>query len=425
MVERLTLALMPSSSAAERRPTQRGFAALLAALTAVGPLSVDTYLPSMTEISRALHATPLAVQQTLTAYMSTFAVMTLWHGAISDALGRRRVILWTTGLYVVASAGCVFAPSITALLILRALQGMTAGAGMVVGRAIVRDMYHGAEAQRLMSQVTLVFTIAPAIAPILGGWLQVSFGWRSVFVFLLLFGLLAWFLCRQLLPETLPPERRQPLNARFLARSYGRVLTSPGFLAACLAMTLNFSAIFIYIVAGPVFVMTHLKLPETQFIWLFGPITLGLAGGSWVSSRMAGRITPQRTLAYGYAAMGVSALVNAVISFSRPPGVPWSVAPLFTYSLGMSVVFPTLTLLALDLFPTQRGLAASCQSFIQTTGAAVTSIFVAAIWGSTRTLAVWQILLLALGGLSAALHLYLRRSALPAASDDTLVAANV
>jgi DHA1 family bicyclomycin/chloramphenicol resistance-like MFS transporter len=390
-----------------RRPP--GLPAILAALSAVGPLSVDTYLPSMGEIGRVLHATPIEVQQTLTAYMTTFAVMTLWHGAISDAVGRRAVILWCTAIYLVSTAACIFAPTIGALTLFRALQGVTAGAGMVVGRAVIRDMYDGAEAQRLMSHVTLVFAIAPAVAPIVGGWLEVSFGWRSVFVFLLLFGCTAWMLCRQLLPETLPKERRQPLHPGYLARSYLRVLTSPAFVAVCLGMTLNFAGIFIYIVSAPIFLMKHLQLTETGFLWLFGPVTIGMATGAWLSSRMAGRSSIGRTLVIGYVVMGLSSIANVAVSFGMKPSLPWSVLPLLTYSFGMSLLFPTLTLLALDLFPAQRGLAASCQSFVQTAGAAVISIVVTLIWGSTGSLALWQAIILVAGGALTSLYLFLRR----------------
>lgn len=391
------------------RRLYRGLAPLLAALSAVGPLSVDTYLPSMAEIARTLHTSALAVQQSLTIYMVAFAIMTLWHGALSDAIGRRSVILWSTGLYVLATVGCVFAPNIATLLFLRALQGMTAGAGMVVGRAVIRDLFHGPEAQRLMSHVTLVFTIAPAIAPVLGGWLQVTFGWRSVFVFLLLFGATAWGLCQRLLPETLPADRRRPLHAGSLLRSYGEVLTSGGFLTACVAMTLNFSGIFIYIMSAPVFIMTHLKLKETDFIWLFAPVTVGMAAGAWLSSHFAGRLSAGRTVAFGYLMMSLATATNLLISFTLTPGVPWSVAPLFLYALGMSVIYPTLTLLALDLFPTQRGMAASCQGFVQTAGAAAVSAGVVLIWNSLNTLALSQVALLALGGASTVGYFYLRR----------------
>jgi DHA1 family bicyclomycin/chloramphenicol resistance-like MFS transporter len=156
-------------------------AIILALLASVGPFSIDTYLPSFNDIARSLGATSVEVQQTLTAYLVPFALMTLWHGAISDAVGRRRVILVALALFGLASFGCVFAQRIEHLWVLRALQGMTAGAGIVVCRAIVRDLYEGSAARRLIAQVTMMFALAPAIAPVLGGWLQAWFGWRRHF----------------------------------------------------------------------------------------------------------------------------------------------------------------------------------------------------------------------------------------------------
>ena len=175
-------------------------AILLAAMSALGPFSIDTYLPSFHEIAENLGATQLEVKQTLSAYLLAFAVMTLWHGAISDRVGRRRVILAALGLFALASAGCAFASSIEQLWVWRALQGVTAGAGIVISRAIVRDLYDGAEAQRLMSQITMMFALAPAIAPVIGGWLQTFFGWRSVFSFLVLSTAALWLACWKLLP---------------------------------------------------------------------------------------------------------------------------------------------------------------------------------------------------------------------------------
>ncbi len=395
----------PASNSSEHH---RGLAALLAALTAVGPFSVDAYLPSMPDIGVKLHAPMLEVQQTLTAYMVPFALMTLWHGAISDALGRRRVILWGTALFIVASTACACAHSIHQLLIFRALQGMTAGAGMVVGRAIVRDLFHGAEAQRVMSQVSLTFALAPAIAPVIGGWLQAWFGWRAVFVFLVSFACLAWLLCRFVLPETLPPERRRSLHPVYLARSYWSVLTSHRFIALCLALTLNFSGFFIYVASAPVFLIQHLGVPATGFLWLFGPATAGIAAGSWLSGKFAGRMAPLRTLAYGYGLMGAAMAVNFLLTLFLPPTLPWTVAPLFFYVVGLSLAAPTLTLLALDLFPHQRGLAASCQSFAQTTGAALNAMLAPLVWSTTLSLAITQVVALALG--LGALLLYVRLS---------------
>ena len=246
----------------------RGIALLLAALSALGPFSIDTYLPSFHAIGESLQATPLEVQQTLSAYLLPFAVMTLWHGAISDAFGRRRVILAALVLFGIASAGCVFATRIEHLWLMRGVQGISAGAGIVISRAIVRDLFDGPPAQRLMSHITMMFALAPAVAPVIGGWLQTLFGWRSVFAFLVLMTAVLGFACWRLLPETLPPARRQSLHAGYLGRTYWKVLSSPPFLFACAALSFNFAGFFIYVLSAPVFLMRHLGVPDTGFIFL-------------------------------------------------------------------------------------------------------------------------------------------------------------
>ncbi|NHC06625.1 multidrug effflux MFS transporter [Azonexus fungiphilus] len=390
-------------------PSSRGLALLLACLSALGPFSIDTYLPSFEDISHRLGATPLEVQQTLSAYLFSFAAMTLWHGAIADRFGRRRVILWALALFGVASLGCMLAGSIGQLWFWRAMQGVTAGAGIVVSRAIVRDLYDGAQAQRLMAQITMMFALAPAIAPVIGGWLQTWFGWRSIFAFLVLSTVILWLTCLRLLPESLPPERRQSLRPGYLAGAYRQVFSSPRFLCACLALALNFGGFFIYVLSAPVFLMRHLALPETAFLWLFGPAMLGLMSGSWLSGRLAGRISPGRTVALGYVAMSCAALLNLGINLSLPPGLPWSVAPLFVYTIGMSLAMPSLTLFALDPFARQRGLAASCQTFFQSGFNGIAAALIApALWGSTLSLAAGMAGLMLAGGLAALAHRQLR-----------------
>ncbi len=364
---------------------------LLASLSAVGPFSIDAYLPSMGEIQRVMNASPYALQMTLTAYMVPFALMTLWHGAISDAVGRRPVVLWGMALFALASLACALAQNIAMLLVFRALQGATAGAGMVVGRAIVRDRFHGPEAQRVMSQVSMTFALAPAIAPIIGGWLQAGFGWRSVFLFLVLYSGAIWLLCRRILPETLPPDRRQTLHPVYLLKSYWTVLTSFRFLAVCLGATFCFAGLFLYVASAPEFLMHQLGVSSTGFFWLFGPLTAGMALGAWLSGRLAGRHAPMRTLAWSFAAMSGAAIANLAFHALHAPVLPWSLAPVFFYSFGMALGYPTLTLLALDLFPEQRGLAASCQSFIQTAGAALVAMLAPLVWGSAASLARTQV----------------------------------
>ena len=330
------------------RRSTRGIAILLAALSALGPFSIDAYLPSFPDIAAKLGATQLEVQQTLSVYLFSFAVMTLWHGAISDRFGRRKVILVAVGLFAAASFGCMLATRIEHLWFWRAMQGITAGAGIVVSRAIVRDLFDGAAAQKLMSQITMMFALAPAIAPVIGGWLQILFGWRSVFAFLVLATAALWLACWKLLPETLPLEKRQSLRPAYLGSTYWQVMTSPAFLTACAALSLNFGGFFLYILSAPVFLMQHLGVPETGFLWLFGPGMCGLVGGSWISGRLAGRISLARTVAIGYAVMGCAAALNLTLNLLLPPGLPWSVpfqsaqSPMnTTFSPGLASIPPS------------------------------------------------------------------------------------
>lgn len=401
-------------SAAKTARHHRGLALLLSAMAAIGPFSTDTYLPSMQELGRVFSASPAMVQQTLTAYMVPFALMMLWQGAISDALGRRWVTLVMLAVFVVASVGCMVAWDLRALMAFRALQGMSAGAGVVIGRAMVRDLLEGMEARRMMARIALTFAIAPALGPVVGGWLQVWFGWRSVFAFLALFaaGLLWW--SWRALPETLPPEKRQPLNAGYLVRAYWQVLRNGQFLALVGAVTCNFSAVFVYIVSAPVFLLEHLKVSETGFLWLFGPITGGLMIGTWLSARLAGVLSNRRTVALAYACMGVAAAGNVMLHALRAPGLPWSVLPLVLYVVGTSLAMPSLTLMALDRFPDQRGLAASCQGFMQSAGnALVTALVAPLVWGSALSLAWGQAGLLGAGAVTFALAVWLAKSAPP------------
>jgi len=286
----------------------------------------------------------------------------------------------------------------------RGLQGATAGAGMIVGRALVRDLFEGAAAQKLMSQVATIFTIAPVMAPVVGGWLQTWFGWRSIFVFLVFLTAFLWFCCWRALPETLPVERRQRLEPVFLARSYWRVLTHPAFLMACGSMAFTGAGFFIYILGAPVFLMKHLHLRATQFLWLFLPVSIGMLIGAWFSGRCAGKISGNQTIFAGYAVMTIAAAGNVVLNLTAPPMLPWSIVPVFIYTIGMSAAMPSLTLLTLDLFPMQRGLAASCQGFIGLGANSIVSAIVPLFWGSTLSLACTEVGMLIVGVVTIVLY---------------------
>src|SRR5215470_9867653 len=183
-------------------------AVLLAALSMVSPFSIDTFFPSFHAIAADFGLSKWAVQQTLTVYMLPLSIMSLVQGPLSDALGRRPVILAGISVYTLASVGCTLAPNFGTLLAFRALQGVSAGVGVIVGRAVIRDLFEGAQAQRLLSLVTLLFAFAPAVAPVIGGWIHVVLGWHAVFGFMALFGISLGVATYVTLPETHPPEKR-------------------------------------------------------------------------------------------------------------------------------------------------------------------------------------------------------------------------
>ena len=371
-------------------------AVILAALAMMGPFAIDTYLPAFPNIQASLNATALQVQQTLTAYMLAFAVMILWHGALSDSFGRRNIIIGSLVMFALASLGCAAAHSVTYLWAFRILQGISAGAGVVIGRAIIRDLYSDAAATRLLSLVTMIFAIAPAVAPILGGWIVKLFDWRSIFLFLFFYTALLTWVCYKYLPESLPAEKRRPFSPRSLAESYKQVFRSPLFHLKAGAVAFNFGGLFLYVAAAPVFLTEELKLGPDQFGWQFIPSVAGIFFGAFTANRLAGKMSVYLQIMIGFGFLVGASLANVLYHVFFPPVIPWSVAPLFFYTFGMSMVAPGATLMVLDLFPAIRGIVASCQSFTLTMVGALMSGVVAPLLSHT---ALW----LASGQLACAL----------------------
>jgi DHA1 family bicyclomycin/chloramphenicol resistance-like MFS transporter len=375
-------------------------ASMLAGMSMLGPFAIDAYLPAFPSIQADLKATPIEVQQTLTAYMLAFAGMVLWHGALSDAFGRRNVILVSLVVFAIGTFGCAASHSVHYLWIFRIMQGVSAGAGVVVGRAIIRDLYDDAAAVRLLSLVTMIFTIAPAIAPILGGIIVASSDWRTIFLALLGYTVVLIIYCYKRLPETLPREKRQPFNPGFLWQSYSAIFSSPLFHMKAGLVACNFAGLFLYIAAAPVMLPVHLGLGPDQFGWLFIPSVGGIFMGALAANRIAGKISYPRQIGIGFCFLLAAAAVNVAYHSVLPPALPWTVAPMFFYTFGMSFIGPGATLLTLDLFPHIRGTVASCQSFALTLlGALVAGVIAPFLSHSVLWLACGQAFfaLLALG----------------------------
>ncbi len=373
-------------------------ALLLACLGMIGPFSIDTYLPAFAGIATSLGATSVQMQQTLSSYLLGFAVMNLFHGALSDSLGRRPVVLVGVALFTLASVGCALSQTIGQLVFFRALQGMTAGAGMVVSRAIIRDMFPPADAQRVMSQVTIYFGIAPAVAPLIGGFLYVHADWHSIFWLLVVLGALLWFSMWRWLPESLHREARQPFEARHLMRGYWQMAKSPRFMALVLASGIPFNGMFLYVLAAPVFLGEHLRLGPTQFFWFFMLTIGGIMGGAFLSGRLAGRIKPRHQIRHGFVIMLVVSVLNVVLNLLFEPHWAWSMLPVAMFSFGWSLMVPVVTLMTLDEVPERRGMASSVQSCIGSlANAGVAGIVVPLVMHSTLALALTSLGMLCVG----------------------------
>ena len=356
---------------------------MLAGLAMLGPFCIDTYLPSFGAISRDFGVPAVYVQQTLSAYLLCFAGMMLFHGTLSDSFGRRPVIIVSLVVFTMASIGAAFATNLGALIVFRALQGLSAGAGTVVGRAMIRDRLSGPEAQKMLSDVTIVFAVAPAIAPILGGWLQMWFGWRSVFAFLAIVGLLLALVCWRALPESLPACQRQAFEARQIVANYWLALRHPRFLLLAFAMAFSSIGFFVYIAAAPHFVPEVLGLPATSYGWLFIPLVGGMVSGATCAGRLAHKWEPAQLIRAGYLLMGLAALLNLTYNLLFPAAVPWAVMPLFLYTFGVSLASPSTMVLTLNVFPAMRGLAASLQAFVQMLLFSIVAAVVAPLVGTS------------------------------------------
>ena len=349
---------------AARKPGSRRLSLILGGLAMLGPFSIDTMFPAFPQIGAQFGADKVAMQQTISVYLLAYALMSLVHGPLSDAVGRKRVILGGLVVFALASVGCALADSLPMLLFFRALQGMSAGVGLIVGRAVIRDVFQGQFAQKLMSQVSMIFGIAPALAPILGGWILGWERWPAIFWFLVLFAVAmivaTWFG----LPETHPPDARFRPSPKQLLRNHAWIFLNRRFQRFAAAGAFNFAALFLYIASAPAFVLDLLRLNEREFAWFFVPMIGGMVVGAFVSGRTAGKVGGQRMVRIGFACTILAMALNVAYNlFDATPQVPWAVIPISLCSFGVALVFPIVTLAILDMYPRQRGSASSLQAF--------------------------------------------------------------
>lgn len=339
---------------------------IFAMCSMLGAMGMDLYLPSFHAISQEFSVSKLEVQQSISVYMLATACTTLFYGTISDTFGRRKVLLFSILGYGLTSVAISLSPSFTWLVGCRLIQGMMAGAGMVLTRTMIQDLYKGPEARRMMSLVMLCFGLGPAIAPILGGLLQTHFGWRSGFYFLTIFSCILLALCWKALPETLPVSARTPLKINVLGKNYLQALRNRQFVAMALGLGLMVGSNSLYITSAPEFIINILHLDATSYGWLFVPHISGIMLGSATAGMLASKMSVATQSKIAYIGLLLATILNVSYNLlTDSPSVPWAVIPITIYAFSSALLMPIKSIEIINFFPKTKGLTSSLQSFSQ------------------------------------------------------------
>ncbi|MDB5969225.1 MAG: tcaB [Hydrocarboniphaga sp.] len=375
---------------------RRRFILILGAVSALGPLSIDMYLPSLPAIGRDLAADAGSVQMTATAYFIGLAVGQVIYGPISDRLGRRKPLLFGLALYTLASIGCAFAPSVEALIGLRLLQAFGGCAGMVITRAMVRDRFPVDEMARVLSTLVLVMGIAPILAPTLGGKIEVWFGWHAIFLLLVAAGI-ACMLMITFGIEEVRRERSPPLSIKSVAQDYLRIVSHRRFMGYALAGGCAQAGMFAYITASPFVFIDYFGLAPDHYGYVFGVNAFGLIFASQLNARLLRRYHAEkvlRTTLRVYLAAAMTMLACALSGF----GGFWGIAlPLLVCTSSLGFSFPNSQAGAMAPFGDRAGMAAAMLGTLQFMLAGISSVVVAALHtgnalGMAAVIAFWAVL---------------------------------
>ncbi|PXX96648.1 multidrug effflux MFS transporter [Halomonas sp. LBP4] len=371
------------------RLTSPATVVVLAALTALGPLATDMYLPAMPEMAAALDTGPDQIQLTLSLYMAGFALAQLICGPIADRFGRKPVMIAGFALFLVASLLCAFAPSIEWLLVGRFLQAFGGSAGPVLGRAAVRDIHGPLEAGRVLSYMASTMALAPALAPVIGAGLLLLFGWASVFVLLALYAAVMLLILVFLLPEPLPPEYRQSTSPRAILANFHLLLGQRAFVGYTLTNAAAFAGMFAFLSGSSFVLIEFMGVAPTLYGVLFTLIVGGFFTGTLLSGRYSRRLGHDRLIQMGalLCALGGSSMAALALA-----GVftPWAViGPHMLYLIGFGIVMPQSMAGALAPNPRIAGSASSLFGFLQMTIAALGGALVGQFHdGTSRTMAI-------------------------------------
>jgi len=353
------------------RPGSRALTTLLAMLTGLGPISMDMYLPSLPAIAQVLHAPTARVQLTIASYLIGFAVGQVIWGPVSDRRGRRSVLLAALMLYTVGTLVCAATQSIDTLIAARFLQAIGGSGSIVLARAMVRDLYSGVRAGRELSLMGAISGFAPIAAPMIGGVLQTTFGWRASFIVMAAAGVAATIVVSRLLPETLRKRTTEPISLSFMAQSYAAVLRRRDFLVYLGILTISFAGLFAWISGAPVILQRVYGLSAVTFGFTFALGAAGYVLGTTIASRIVLRLGLDRTIGIGVTLLAIGGLgVAAVVAVGTADAV-WLVAVMAVYLAGLGLAMPQAIAGALTPLPERAGTASSLMGFTQQTVAAI------------------------------------------------------
>ena len=346
-------------------PNSRILTAIVTALVAFGAISTDLYLPSLPAIAEHFAADAGEVQLTLSVFLAGFAASQLVYGPLSDRFGRRPVLLVGLALYLAASLACALADSLVLLIVARFCQAVGACAGVVLGRAIVRDLHEPAQAARVLSYIATAMALAPALGPILGGYIESWFGWRSNFLLLVGFGGLTLLACLTLLPET---NRRPNPEATRIGRSlaiYRQLAGHPLYRGYVLVCSFAYAGIFAFISGSSFVLIEVLGLAPERYGLCFAAVVAGYMIGAFASGRLTLRLGLERLVAVGAGISMLAGLLAAGLTVIAAPTVAGLVGPVFLYLIGAGLMLPNAMAGAMGPFPDRAGAASALLGFVQ------------------------------------------------------------
>jgi DHA1 family bicyclomycin/chloramphenicol resistance-like MFS transporter len=336
-----------------------GLVVLLAALTAIGPLSIDMYLPALPAIGHALNASPAAMQQTVAVFFIGMAAGQMFHGPLSDRFGRRPLLLIGLICYVLATVGCALARSESLLIVLRVVQALAGCAGMVIARAIVRDRFHYSEVLHIFSMLSLIMGLAPILAPLLGGWILAVAGWRWIFGFQALFASVVGVAAVFLLPESRSEATAAQARGESPPRSYLALLRQPRLVGYVLTGAFSGAALFTYVAASPDIIIGVYHVAPSQFGLFFGANAVGLIGATQLNARLARRVRFEVILSWANLTVFAAALILAADAVTGFGGLWGVMVPMFLVMASFGFSQSNATVGALGVDPLRTGAISS------------------------------------------------------------------